>query len=187
MHPYDRVARFVLPVGGFAVLLTVMAVGWFTQPDRFVRGYAPEQPLPFSHALHAGTMKVACAYCHSGVTRSRSAALPSTETCMGCHRITRTDRPAIQKLIQINSTQAPLAWRRVHVLPDVVFFDHRPHVHAGILCQTCHGEVETMSVLSQQMSMRMGNCLACHRDPRGVLPLGSTIRSGPDDCTACHR
>jgi hypothetical protein len=187
MHPYDRVARFVLPTGGFAVLLTVTAVGWFTQPDRLATGYAPEQPIPFSHALHAGTQRIACVYCHSGVTRSRSAGLPSAETCMGCHAVTRTDRPAIQSLTQIYDSGTALAWKRVHALPDLVFFDHRPHVYAGILCQTCHGEAQAMTVLSQYMSMRMGNCLACHRDPRGVLPRGSAVQKGPDNCTACHR
>ena len=73
MHPIDRLFRFVLPLGGIAVLGTVLAVGWLAQPDRFAKGYAPEQPIPFSHQLHAGTLKIACAYCHSGATRPSHA------------------------------------------------------------------------------------------------------------------
>jgi hypothetical protein len=187
MHRFDRFVRYVLPPGAVAVFATVVGVGWFTQPDRYARGYAPEQPIPFSHALHAGTLKVPCGYCHSGATRSRVAGVPSVETCMGCHRVTKTDSPAIKKLTAIYESGKPLEWKRIHSLPDYVFFDHRPHVTAGIACQSCHGEVQTMPVVSRQMSMRMGNCLGCHRDPHEALPSHSTIRRGPEHCAACHR
>jgi hypothetical protein len=187
MHPFDRLLRFVLPVGVVAVLSTVLAVGWFTQPDRFARGYAPEQPIPFSHQLHAGAMKIQCLYCHAGADRSRSAGVPAVEVCMGCHRVTRTDRPAIQELARIHAAGRPLPWKRIHELPDHVFFDHRPHVKAGIACQACHGEVQQMQVVVREMGMRMGNCLGCHRDPRKVLPRDSPITRGPEHCSACHR
>jgi hypothetical protein len=180
-------ARFLLPVGGAAVLATVLAVGWFTQPDRYARGFAPPQPIRYSHAIHAGTMKIPCLYCHGGAERSRHAGIPAVETCMNCHRVTKTDSPEIKKLAAIYASGEPLPWNRVHSLPDHVFFDHRPHVTAGIACQTCHGEVQTMDVVSQQMSMRMGNCLGCHRDPSRALPANSRILRGPEQCNACHR
>lgn len=187
MHPFDRFFRFVLPPGAAAVLGTVIGVGWFTQPDRFASGYAPQQPIAFSHALHAGTLKVPCGYCHSGAARSRIAGVPSVETCMGCHKVTKTDSPAIKQLTAIYDSGQPLEWKRVHSLPDHVYFDHRPHVTAGIACQTCHGEVQTMNVVSRQMSLRMSACLACHRGPEEALPKGSTIKRGPENCAACHR
>ena len=187
MHPLDRATRFVLPVGALAVLLTVLTVGWFTQPDRFAKGYAPQQPIAFSHQLHAGVMKMQCLYCHSGATRSRSAGVPSAEVCMGCHRVTRTDSPAIQKLTRLYNAGQPILWKRVHTLPDHVYFDHRPHVNAGIACQTCHGQVQDMPVVTRVMGMRMGNCLGCHRDPHAALPKGSPITRGPEYCSACHR
>jgi hypothetical protein len=183
----DQIARFWLPVGAAAVLVTVTATGWFTQPDRFVRGYAPQQPVAFSHRLHAGAMQIPCQYCHSDVLRSRHASVPPVDVCMYCHRVTKTDSPAIQVLAHAEATGQVVAWKRIHSLPDHAYFDHRPHVAAGILCQTCHGEVETMEVVSQHMSMRMGNCLGCHRDPKAALPPGSPIKSGPDNCNACHR
>jgi hypothetical protein len=68
-----------------------------------------------------------------------------------------------------------------------VFFDHRPHVNAGVACQTCHGQVQNMEAVSQQMSMRMSNCLGCHRDPHAALPEGTSIRTAPENCGACHR
>ena len=187
MHALDRLARWVLPAGGAAVLATVLAVGWFTQPDRFTRGYAPVQPIPFSHRLHAGTLRMSCAYCHSGATRSRAAGVPSVETCMGCHKNTRTDSPAIRELTRIFNQGEALDWVRVHTLPDHVFFDHRPHVNAGIACQSCHGQVQTMERVARRMAMRMANCLACHRDPHGVLPAGSGVVRGAEQCSACHR
>lgn len=187
MHPFDRMFRFVLPVGAVAVLCTVLAVGWLAQPDRFAKGYAPAQPIPFSHQLHAGTLKISCAYCHSGASKSRAAGVPSVETCMGCHSVTKTDKPAIQTLARAYANNEPIAWQRVHTLPDHVFFDHRPHVNAGIACQTCHGEVQNMPVLRREMGMRMANCLACHRDPHAALPPGSKVTRGGEHCAACHR
>jgi len=180
-------APVVLPVGFAAVLATILGVGWFTQPDRFVRGYAPRQPIDYSHKLHAGTLRIPCLYCHTGAERSRIAGIPAVDTCMNCHRVTKTDKPAIQKLAAIYKSGESLKWERVYVLPDHVYFDHRPHVDAGILCQTCHGEVEKMEVISQYMSLRMGNCLGCHREPHGALPPGSKIEKAPEHCNVCHR
>lgn len=187
MHPYDRAFRLVLPVAAVAILLTVVAVGWFVQPDRFVRGYQPTQPIPYSHKLHAGTLKIPCLYCHVNATRSRVAGVPSVETCMNCHRVTKVDSPDIKKLTEIYNSGAPMEWKRIHSLPDHVYFDHRPHVNAGIACQTCHGEIQTEERVYQHMSMRMSNCLGCHRDPGAALPTGSPIKRGPENCYACHR
>lgn len=187
MHLFDRLFRFVLPLGAAAVLGTVLTVGWFTQPDRYARGYEPQQPIPFSHQLHAGSLKISCQYCHSGATRSRVAGIPTLETCMGCHKVTRTDRPAIQEMTRLFDTGATIAWNRVHTLPGHVFFDHRPHVNGGMSCQACHGEVQTMTTLRRELSMRMANCLACHRAPQAALPKGSTITRAAENCAACHR
>jgi len=106
---------------------------------------------------------------------------------MNCHRVTKKDSPAIQKLTAIYDSGRPLEWKRIHVLPDHVYFDHRPHVNGGIACQTCHGEIQTMEVVYQHMSMRMGNCLGCHRDAHEALPADSKIKRGPEHCNACHR
>jgi hypothetical protein len=187
MHPYDRITRLLLPAGMVAVLGTVLTVGWFTQPDRYAKGYAPRQPIDFSHRLHAGTMQIPCLYCHGGAEKSRTAGIPAVETCLNCHRVTKTDSPQIQQLAAIYQADQPLPWVRIHTLPDHVAFDHRPHVNNGIACQTCHGEVQTMEVVSRKMSMRMSNCLGCHRDPAAALPRNSAIKKGAEYCSACHR
>ena len=180
-------SRFILPTGAAAVLLTVLSVGWYTQPDRFVRGYEPPQPIPFSHNLHPGILRIPCLYCHSNALKSRHAGIPTVEKCMNCHKVTKVDRPDIQRLAAIYASGEPLRWARIHSMPDHVYFDHRPHVNGGILCQTCHGEVQTMNVVYQYMSLRMSNCLGCHRDPRFALPANSRILKGPENCYACHR
>jgi hypothetical protein len=186
-HDFLNYSRFVVPTALATVLLTVLSVGWFTQPDRFVRGYAPQQPIPYSHKLHAGILKIPCLYCHSSALKSPNAGIPAMATCMNCHRVTKTDSLHIQKLASAYNSGVPWKWERIHALPDHVYFDHRPHVRAGILCQTCHGEIQTMEVVHQQMSLRMGNCLGCHRDPRSALPADSKIQRGPEHCNACHR
>ena len=190
-HHSDRkllaLANVLMPGAAAALLAVVFGVGWFTQPDRYERGFAPQQPIPYSHRIHAGTLKIPCLYCHGGAATSRLAGVPAVETCMNCHRVTKIESPHIQKLTKAFESGTPIFWRRVHALPDHVFFDHRPHVNGGIACQVCHGPVETMEAISQEMSLRMGNCLGCHRDPHGALAKDSKILQGPDHCNACHR
>ena len=180
-------ARFILPVSTSAILITVLGIGWYTQPDRYVRGYEPRQPIPYSHKLHAGILQIPCMYCHSGALQSRLAGIPSVGKCMNCHNVTRIESPYIRQLAALYASGKPIKWQRIYSLPDHVYFDHRPHVSADILCQTCHGEVQTMDVVYQEMSLRMGNCLGCHRDPRNALPADSKIQRGPEHCGACHR
>jgi hypothetical protein len=182
-----NLSKFILPTGAVIILVAVLCVGWFTEPDRLARFYQPRQPIPYSHKLHAGVMKIPCLYCHSGALKSRQAGIPYVEKCMNCHRVTRTESPDIKRVTAVYTSGAPMKWLRIHSLPDHVYFDHRPHVGAGILCQTCHGEVQTMDVVYQSMSMRMGNCLGCHRDPKDALPPESEITRGPENCNACHR
>lgn len=180
-------SKFILPVGLVTVLGTVLCVGWFTQPDRLARGFEPRQPIPYSHKLHAGVLKIPCLYCHSGALKSRLAGIPPVEKCLNCHRVTKTESLYIKQVASTYNSGAPLHWKRIHALPDHVYFDHRPHVGAGILCQTCHGEVQTMEVVYQYMSMRMSNCLGCHRNPKYAVPPDSGVAAGPEHCNACHR
>lgn len=187
MHPRDRFWRIVLPLGAVAVVATMLAVGYATEPDRFALGYAPAQPIAFSHKLHAGDNHIPCLYCHTGAERSRHAGVPAVETCMNCHKVTRTDRPEIKRVTAAFNAGQAIAWQRVYTLPDHVYFDHRPHVLAGIACQTCHGEVQNMERVSREMLMRMGTCLACHRDAHAAVPAGSKVTTGKTQCMACHR
>ena len=80
---------------------------------------------------------------------------------------------------------APIAWNKVHNLPDFVYFDHSVHVSAGVECQTCHGAVETMERVRQVSDLSMGWCVNCHRDVTANGLNGKTVHAATD-CSACH-
>lgn len=147
------------------------------------QGYAPIQPIAFSHAVHAGDRQIECLYCHAGAESSRHAGVPPASACMGCHAQVKADSPEVKKVAEAVGQDRPIEWIKVHRLPDHAYFNHSSHVVAGVKCQACHGPVETMVRVEQVERMTMGWCLECHRSTSGstapALP--------PSDCSACHR
>jgi hypothetical protein len=160
---------------------------YVTYAERNGIGYQPEQPINYSHKLHAGDMKIDCKYCHIGVEKSRVASVPSTNICMGCHTVARIDKPEIQKLTQYYNENKPIPWKRIHRLPDFAYFNHSVHVNKGIECQQCHGEIQNMEKVGQVNSFTMGACLDCHRNAHEKFPNLPDLKKGPDNCSACHR
>ena len=126
-------------------------------------GYQPDQPIPFSHKLHAGEYGMDCRYCHSGVDVGRHSSIPSLNVCMNCHRLVKTDSPWIKKITEAYNENKPIYWEKVHLLPDHVKFSHFHHIKAGKDCRVCHGPVEEMDVVYQHSSLSMGWCVNCHR------------------------
>lgn len=155
--------------------------GFLTQ-----QGYEPAQPIAFSHALHAGELKMNCQYCHFGASQSRHAGVPPASVCMGCHTQVKPGSPEIQKLTKAVAAGVPIEWVRVHRLPDFAWFSHQNHVAAEVACQTCHGPVETMARVQQHETMTMGFCLDCHRKTLAEPQPGKKL-APPTDCSACHR
>jgi mono/diheme cytochrome c family protein len=128
------------------------------------QGYAPKQPIAFSHKLHAGEYQIDCNYCHTGVNRGKSAHIPSANICMNCHGVIKKESPEIQKIYAAIEENRPIEWVRVHNLPDLAYFNHAQHVNVGGLeCQQCHGEIQEMEVVQQRSSLTMGWCIDCHR------------------------
>ncbi|MGY6521022.1 MAG: c-type cytochrome [Mongoliitalea sp.] len=134
------------------------------------QGYAPTQPIAFSHALHAGQYEIECQYCHTGVELGKSANIPSANICMNCHmhiqNVGGQDgmSPEIAKIYAAVEENKPIEWVRIHNLPDLAYFNHAQHVVVGgIECQTCHGPIEEMEVVYQHSSLTMGWCIDCHR------------------------
>jgi hypothetical protein len=130
--------------------------------------YSPDQPVKFSHAVHAGQNKIDCIYCHCYAPYSKTAGIPSENVCMNCHLLvrngTRTGAFEIAKVINAFNTGTPIEWVKVHNLPDHVFFSHAQHVTAGgISCQKCHGDVKSMNRIEQVSDLSMGWCINCHR------------------------
>ncbi len=181
-------------------------------PKTLAVGYQPEQPVPFSHAMHAGELQMDCRYCHHSVEEAAFAAVPAANVCMNCH-----DRilPESEKLALVREAAKegnPLEWVRVHDLPDYVYFNHAGHTNKGVSCVECHGRVDRMEVVTQMEPLSMGWCLDCHRNPAGkVRPLSELTNfdwapengksresfgaewikdhqiSPRQDCSTCHR
>jgi len=159
------------------------------------QGYAPEQPIAFSHKLHAGDFQVPCLYCHFGARTSRHAGIPPLNVCMNCHSLLTSQTIEIEKLKEAVQRQQPIAWTKVHNLPDFVYFNHSQHVIGGVNCSACHGAVETMARVRQEMPLTMGWCLDCHRQRGPGLALARRAagsHEGPNapypglDCGKCH-
>ena len=158
------------------IVLVLIVLGGWSFLDSFSNvGYAPQQPIAFSHKLHAGTNKIPCLYCHSNAERSRHAMVPAMTVCMNCHSVVKSDRPAIQLVTKYYQAGRPMPWIRVHRVPDYVYFSHQWHIARGFKCQQCHGEVQNMDVIQQSKDLKMGFCISCHRQNKA-----------PTDCNTCH-
>ena len=172
-----------------AVMLFLGAFGYkFGMEEVGVQqGYAPTQPINFSHKIHAGQYEMDCKYCHSTVEKSKSASIPSLNTCMNCHKYVKASEkyngktsPEIQKIYNAigydgdnmeyieGYEQKPIEWVRIHNLPDLSYFNNSQHVVVGkVECQTCHGPIQEMDKVYQFSNLQMGWCIDCHRE-RGI-------------------
>ena len=203
-------SRMLTIVLGFAVVLSVMLLAsraaMFHLPGN-QQGYEPVQPIAYSHRLHAGELQIQCQYCHFGADKSRYAGIPPASVCMNCHRFVtaplgavraedeiaekerRAPRPVVsaelRKLYTAIDGAQPIAWNRIHSLPDFAYFDHRPHVNAGVACQQCHGPVESMERVRQVSDLSMGWCVNCHRDANRTGIAGRRVNASTN-CSTCH-
>lgn len=172
-----------------AVLAMGCMLGSGCEPTN--QGYAPEQPIKYSHAVHAGALEIPCQYCHYGAERGRHAGIPPAQICMNCHVKAVPEHPEVQKVKLAVETAQPIAWVRVHRLPDHAYFDHRAHVAAKVECQRCHGPVESTGRVTQWAPLTMGWCLDCHRqgapaqaEGHAAVPAAQANRL--TDCVICH-
>ena len=184
--------QFLVLVSAIIMLLaSAYFVYGFLMQIGIDQGYAPIQPIHYSHKIHAGENKIECKYCHSSARVSKHSGIPSLNVCMNCHKniaefqgskdsvyveYTKEFYTAeIQKLYDAvgwdKTTQKytgktkPVKWVRIHNLPDFVYFNHAQHVTvAGIECQKCHGPVETYEIQKQFAPLTMGWCINCHRE-----------------------
>lgn len=201
----------LLSLGGvlFGGVFLVFAVWYWFSPEFTDVGYRPEQPVPYSHQLHVDQLGMDCQYCHTNVEISPHANVPPTRTCMNCHNQIRTEASTLQPVRESWATGEPIEWVNVHTLPDYANFSHAVHVNSGVGCETCHGRVDQMEVVSQEEPLSMGWCLDCHREPELYLRPNDEITTmgyvrpadfvernldrireegiqPPTDCSACH-
>ena len=174
-------------------------------------GYQPEQPVPYSHALHAGELGIDCRYCHNTVETSAHASIPATEVCMNCHTAIHPDSEKLEAVRASYESGLSVPWVRIHDLPDYAYFNHSVHVSRGVGCVECHGRVDKMEEVYQDQPLSMGWCLDCHRNPDQHLrppaevtnmawtasaeeqqaiaaELRGSLNIHPkEDCSTCHR
>lgn len=155
----------ILSVVGYAHLL----VAYGFSDKTFAVGYAPDQPVPYSHALHVGELGLDCRYCHTGVERNSYSNIPTAQTCMNCHSKVKTESPKLEPIREAFRTGAPVNWIKVHDLPDYAYFNHSAHVNRGVGCESCHGRIDQAEVVAQVEPMSMSWCLDCHRHPEKHL------------------
>ena len=203
-----QIVIYLCVLGGIATA----GVNYYMTPKYTRVGYAPVQPVPYSHALHVGQLGLDCRYCHSNVDKSGYANLPTAQTCMNCHNAVKKDSPLLAVVRNSYETGDPVPWVKVHELPDFVYFNHAVHVNRGVSCVECHGKVNEMKVVTHTQPLSMSFCLECHRNPASrvrqpediydldspTIAATAGLEAGekfvhdwnikpPQSCTGCHR
>lgn len=166
-------------LGGGLLFAAPMFLG-VTDPVTLNTGYQPGQPVPFSHVIHAGQLKMDCRYCHTSVDKAAHASVPATQTCINCHSPMSPSGPPVYSAVHSSSpklkavhdswrTGESIPWVRIHRLPDYVYFNHSAHVNRGVSCVTCHGRIDKMEEVYQAKELSMTWCVDCHRNPEEHL------------------
>jgi hypothetical protein len=198
------------------LLLSLMKISDMVVEEAIAIGrsefYEPDQPVKFSHIVHAHDNQTECLYCHSTAEYGHSAGIPYVDQCMNCHIIVREGTNSgqfeINKVVAASENNVPIRWVRVYSLPDHVFFSHAQHVGAASLdCSECHGEVESMHKIKQVYDLSMGWCINCHRTTEvnildndyysnymrlreevesGRIDMVTASSTGGTDCMKCH-
>lgn len=178
----ESLKKWVLLLVAGAPVYLIALIAYGVSPGALRTGYMPEQPVPYSHALHVGELGLDCRYCHNTVEEVGFAAIPPAETCMNCHTNVREDSAKLLPVRESYATGEPVKWVKVHDVPDYVFFNHSAHVNNGVGCESCHGRVDQMVEVWQESPLTMGWCLDCHRDPTPNLREPADITAmGFDD------
>ncbi|TDI74060.1 MAG: cytochrome C [Bacteroidetes bacterium] len=190
-------------------VFVVLFIWYYFSPEFTDVGYSPEQPIEFSHRFHNGELGLDCQYCHTNVKVASHSNVPSTQTCMNCHSQIKKDSEKLLPLRTSFDSGESVKWLKVHHLPDYAQFSHAIHTNNGIGCETCHGRVDRMEVLTQSKSLAMGWCIDCHREPEKYLRPDSEVTTmgytqptdflqrnlerirresikPPTNCSACH-
>jgi cytochrome c7-like protein len=212
---FSRPLVLALKLGALAVvgIVFVALLAWriLIKPHPAI-GTPTEQVVAFSHKHHVGDDGFDCRYCHTSVETSAFAGIPPTHTCMTCHSQLFTDQPMLAPVVQSLRSGEPIRWKRIHDLPDFVYFNHSIHVAKGVGCETCHGRVDEMPLTWRVAPLTMQWCLDCHRHPEmhlrpvahvfdmgwkpaeDQLQLGKRLvaayhihKSTLTDCSTCHR
>ena len=169
------------------------------------KGYKPEQPIYFSHKIHAGENKIDCQLCHSSAKYGKVSEVPSMNVCMNCHKMISEYKGKyiepgkdkafydgeIQKIYsavgwdpasqQYTGKTQPVEWTRIHNMPDFVYFNHAQHVVAGE-----NAIITSFNKKNPEAKIDVV-CKACHGqiDTMNVVQMANDFTMGW--CIECHR
>lgn len=201
----------ILLIAGLCVVIGGFGFFWYYGSPKYTDvGYRPDQPVDYSHKLHAGDLGIDCRYCHTSVETSAVANIPPTRTCMNCHTLVKPDSEKMVKIRESWLTGKPMEWVRVHKIGEYAYFNHSIHINRGVGCISCHGNIAEMEKVTQNQPLSMGWCLDCHRNPAPNLrPVDQVTNmywekpedqieyalkvikerniNPPTDCSGCHR
>jgi len=164
--------RTLLLLIGLGIVLLVAFLYYFYIPPATDIG--PEQPVAFSHRVHAGVKQIQCEFCHPYVKKSNFPGMPPVEKCLYCHHYILHSFPEVLRVHDWLESNTPAAWVKVNYVPEHVVFNHQRHIRKDIECKECHGAVETMDRL-KGTDFKMGFCIECHEEKKANL-----------DCWSCH-
>lgn len=172
---HTPLARVLIIIAGLTLMI---GTGWGLYQTQM----PPEQPIEFPHNRHVG-LGIQCLYCHPGAWKGESAGLPTQSKCWACHQQIEKATPELEKLADYVASGQQIPWVPVAIMPDFVQFMHRPHIAAGLNCETCHGEIGEMTVAEPQKELNMGWCLECHIERS---ENNHEMLTKLTDCTTCH-
>ncbi len=194
--------------------IATAAVTYYMTPKYTRVGYAPLQPVPFSHSKHVREVGLDCRYCHTSVETSYHSNVPTAQTCMNCHSVVKKDSPQLAVVRESYEKGTAVPWVWIHRTPDFAYFNHSIHVNRGVSCVECHGKVNEMDTVTHMQPLSMSFCIDCHanpaprlRDPKDIFNLDSKrlVDQGaegaakatkfvhdwkvmpPQSCSGCHR
>ena len=189
-HPLANTIFKLVLLGAGAGLVAVLWIAYLVarSPWEMLQQVPREQPIAFSHKHHVGGLGLDCRYCHVSVEVSSFADIPPTAICMNCHSQMWAVAPEVEPVRASYRTGRSIQWTKVYELPEYVYFDHSIHIHKGVGCTTCHGQVDDMPLTWQSPRLTMSWCLDCHRHPdRYVRPRSEvfsvTYKTPPDQST----
>jgi hypothetical protein len=206
----DNILRII--VLGLAVIIGLsiaLGYGWSYSTFNTREDAVIQQAVPFSHEHHVGGLGIDCRYCHTSVEVSAYAGLPASSICMNCHSQIWAESEMLKPVRDSYEHKKPLIWARVNDLPDFVYFNHSIHLNKGVGCESCHGRVDRMPLMSKVHTFHMEWCLECHENPKphlrpreAITVMGWQPRNASEapealartynvqsrtDCYACHR
>ncbi len=179
----------------FSLALLVSAMSTWRMPDN-QQGYAPEQPIAYSHRLHAGELGIDCNFCHSASESGRYAGIPSSDVCMKCHRYVTAPFDTTQQEMKLADTEKrkPVAVvsEELKKLYDALALDEKFQPVEGASPQSIpwvrvHNLPDYVTFNHQAHVTAGVTCQTCHGPVESMERMHQHATLSMGWCVNCHR